>query len=735
MRILILLGVAIIGALPMRPVSAQQPDLAAPPSEHAALSAFLAGYLGPVAVRENGRITSTIERVMNGKPVFRAALGAVSAQAVGADELWPGGASGLGLSGFGVTFGLWEYGGWPAAAHEEFADDGGATRVRVLGVHHDFSDVSGHATGVAGRAAATGANPQLRGPAFRSLIDAYDDSLDTAELAAAAAAGLRVSNHAYGDQNGWRGTGKSAFDGVHRLRVWLGDPDISATEDYKFGFYDDRSAAWDGLVAAHPDLTIVISAGNDRVQDAPADTDSHWVYTGAPPLDAPPYGWSISTTLRDDDGGPSGYDTVIGGMQTMKNGLTVGAVHNLEACPGVTDPPPPLGMTDFSAWGPTDDGRIKPDLVAPGSQQWTPWADTGGGCVTGGGTSSSAPVVSGGVAMLIEYADRLGAAFPASAVRALLLHTARDLGPVGPDYQHGWGLPDFERAAALLGAAPTGSEALRLDTLVSGTVDSLALFSTGTDTLKLTLAWTDPAAPAQTTEPPGTWLDNPERRLVNDLDLRVVGPNAGLFEPWALDPVNPDALAQAGDNDRDNVEQVVVALPDTGRHVVRISSKSALTGSAQAYAVAVSGATSCGAVVDVAAGWNLISAPCAEADMSLSALLPEAQSQAYGYGASGYVGVATLQPGRGYWVLFDAPHRYVLAGGEAPGEIPVRDGWNLIGPFGRAVGADEITGVGAEIVSSFYGYGAVGYVGVETMQPGRGYWVLIEGEGTLVVPD
>src|SRR5690606_23634167 len=83
---------------------------------------------------------------------------------------------------------------------------------------------------------------------------------------------------------------------------------------------------------------IVWAAGNDR-----SDTGD-----GSHP--APP-----------DGNGGTGFDS-IGPEGSAKNNITVGAVLKVPDYTG----PSSVVMSAFSSWGPTDDGRIKPDLVAAG---------------------------------------------------------------------------------------------------------------------------------------------------------------------------------------------------------------------------------------------------------------------------------------------------------------------------------------------------------------------------------
>jgi hypothetical protein len=83
--------------------------------------------------------------------------------------------------------------------------------------------------------------------------------------------------------------------------------------------------------------------------------------------------------------------------------------------------------------------------------------------------------------------------------------------------------------------------------------------ATGTEPIKVTIAWSDPAGPGQTTAA----LDPTTSRLVNDIDLTVTRVNDGVvFKPWRLDPTNPSAAAtntytDSNGNFRGNVEQVV----------------------------------------------------------------------------------------------------------------------------------------------------------------------------------
>ena len=111
-------------------------------------------------------------------------------------------------------------------------------------------------------------------------------------------------------------------------------------------------------------------------------------------------------------------------------------------------------LTTFTSWGPTDDGRLRPDICAPGCQVGGDGGITS--CALNGqysvlcGTSMSAPTVCGLIALILE-SYRIQ--YPAtddplnSTMKALLAHTALDLETLGPDYSSGYG--DVQALAAL----------------------------------------------------------------------------------------------------------------------------------------------------------------------------------------------------------------------------------------------------------------------------------------------
>ncbi len=504
----------------------------------------------------DGRVIEIQGLDERGIPYYYTTHNAVSAQTIGVDRVQPGGADGRMLTGVGETLGVWDSGA-VRSTHREL--EGRVTQV------DDASGISGHATLVSGTMIASGIRAEARGMSYEASLRAYDWNNALSEMSSAAAGGLTVSNHSYGLVAGWGGTQECG--GAER-RTWHGNTSISESEDHRFGFYNTAAQNVDDLARSAPLYLIVQSAGNDRGDSGPGAGEPHCIRSGS--------GWEVSTVSRPPDGGSSGYDSV-SGRAVAKNNLTIGAVQDI---PGGYAQPGDVNVTGFSAWGPTDDGRIKPDLVANGAGLLS---SAGGGDAaynSASGTSLSAPSAAGAVGLLLQHHRALNGDTPlrASTIKALLIQTADEAGTAnGPDYSHGWGLINLSRAAALMQLdADLGGGVLQEHFLEDGSAIEVPLDVTAGDpALRVTIAWTD--VPGTPTAPS---LDPTIRMLVNDLDLEVIGPD-GRHLPWTLDPANPAAAATTGDNTLDNVEQIAVYDPVPGDYTVRISHKGTLSGGPQ----------------------------------------------------------------------------------------------------------------------------------------------------------
>jgi hypothetical protein len=278
------------------------------------------------------------------------------------------------------------------------------------------------------------------------------------------------------------------------------------------------------------------------------------------------YGKRIIVVFAAGNAQSCGYDG-IHPPGTAKNVITVGATNSNND-----------SMTWFSSWGPVDDGRVKPDVVAPGDQVG---GDSGitstylnNSYASSEGTSMAAPAVSGISALLIQqYRSIYGGTDPwPSTVKALLIHTAVDLGNPGPDYKFGYGRVDAQAAADVLRARD-----LRQDSVSNGATNIYAIaVPAGAASVQVTLVWDDPA---------GAVNANPA--LVNNLNLTLVEPDGSTTHfPWVLDPANPSNNATTGTDSISNVEQVYVASPTSGTWTVKVAGISVPQGPQQYSLVA-----------------------------------------------------------------------------------------------------------------------------------------------------
>lgn len=506
-------------------------------------------------VHDDGTIWEIRRISERGQPEYYTTNNLNAARTTSTDKLWQGGELGLDLDGTGIVVGVWD-GGLVRITHDEFQ-----SRARAV---DDEDESIFHATHVAGTIAAAGLREDAHGMAHKSIIDSYNWDGDNAEMRSAAELGMLVSNHSYGYIQGWE------YSNERNRWEWYGEEGISKTEDYNFGFYGQDARIWDEIAYDNPKYMIVKSAGNDR-DEGPAPGTQHFVWSDG--------GWVSSTERRDTDGN-GGYDC-IGTQGTSKNILTVGAVDDIPN--GYTDPGD-VSIASFSVFGPTDDGRIKPDLVGNGVGLLSTSNSRDDSYAVSTGTSMSSPNVAGSLALLQQhYRNRHGTYMYASMLKSLVLHTADDAGTRGPDYKFGWGLLNAASAAEFI--SESGKETFFLDTLEAGNITDHSFYATGEDPIKITVVWTDPAG-----QVPRISLDPVDRNLVNDLDIRLIRQIDGkVFRPYVLDPANPWQAAIRGDNKRDNVEQIVVDETLQGYYTLRVSHKFFLENDAQAYGVAVSG--------------------------------------------------------------------------------------------------------------------------------------------------
>ncbi len=382
----------------------------------------------------------------DGRPVYYMTNNANASDSVSTDEIQVGGSSGFDLDGTGVALHIWD-GGSVRTTHQELT--GRVTLAEVVGL-------SNHSTHVAGTMIATGVVAAAHGMANQATLKSYDFFNDETEMVGQGGVAI-LSNHSYGTIAGWffGDLGLGTGDDWH----WFGDVNVSTVEDPNFGRYNTSASDWDQIAFSAPFWLIVKSAGNQRSDTGPTPGTLHWHLSGG--------SFVQSTDTHPPDGGTTGYDT-IATTSNAKNILTVGAVFDVI---GGYSGPGSVSMTSFSSWGPTDDGRIKPDLVGNGVGLISSVASSDSAYASFTGTSMSAPNVCGSLALWVQYYRDVhgGSDMRSATAKGLAIHTADEAGTApGPDYEFGWGLLNSLSAANLIDLDAGTPEAIQELTLSQG---------------------------------------------------------------------------------------------------------------------------------------------------------------------------------------------------------------------------------------------------------------------------
>ncbi len=280
--------------------------------------------------------------------------------------------------------------------------------------------------------------------------------------------------------------------------------------------YTNFARSMDEQISNLPELMHVFSAGNSGTSDC-------------------------------NYGAGSGWGNVTGGVKVAKNVIAVGNLTDQDQLAG------------SSSRGPAEDGRIKPEICAVGTNVYS--TNAGNIYNQSTGTSMSAPGVSGTYAQLVQvYRELNSGANPSSALlKNALMNSADDLGNEGPDFKHGFGRLNARKAHAILannfyfnGAISQGD--------VSNT--TLTLPANVTE-LKIMVYWNDVEA-----------ATNASPALVNDIDLTVSSPQGSTIQPLVLDPTATvaalDAPAVPGVDRLNNMEQVVINQPNAGNYTINL---------------------------------------------------------------------------------------------------------------------------------------------------------------------
>ena len=340
------------------------------------------------------------------------------------------------------------------------------------------------------------------------------------------------------------------------------------------GAYAVYSQQLDEFTWNHKDFVVVFVAGNDGEDwDRDGITDMDQIY-------------SPGTAKNCITVGATESDRNTGRITTYYEAWGTDFPANPIREDYISDDPG--GMVAWSSRGPCDDGRIKPDICAPGTNivscrshaALNPpgWVTYDANYVYWGGTSMSTPMVAGAAALVREDYIKSWGIQPSSAlVKAALLNGAKELSPgqyvphnppeipQRPNSVEGWGRLDLSSTIEPL--APKVIESVEeTGGLATGEFRTYQHNILGSSLpLAVTLVWTDP---------PGSPLAAVQ--LVNDLNLTVVGPdNHQYFGNGTVDSIN-------------NVEGVDIPSPSPGIYTVTVTAANVPIGP-QPFALVVSG--------------------------------------------------------------------------------------------------------------------------------------------------
>ena len=314
-----------------------------------------------------------------------------------------------------------------------------------------------------------------------------------------------------------------------------------------------------------------------------------------------------------------------------KNVLTVGASENGRCGSYVYSHqagPDPALIDDFSSRGPSQ-GRIKPDLVAPGADvistqsqdsaatySWDlSW--TGQYYALYTGTSMSCALVAGMDADFCQFYHSTYGTMPSPAlVKAALINGSVDVGPGYLSYVQGWGRVNLKNSIA----GPASGTAIFLDqgnvtpVATGGSYSTSFGISSSAVPLKVTVAWTDPPGAASCTS-----------CLVNDLNLEVVAPDGSSYHGNQFNGHWSVQNASAWDS-ANNVENVFVQAPAIGTWTVIVHGANVptippgVTGG-QDFAIAASGSI-CGTYPGAPSGLSAAANGSNRIDLSWSSGTP-----------------------------------------------------------------------------------------------------------------
>ncbi|WP_167879456.1 S8 family serine peptidase, partial [Methanococcoides sp. NM1] len=378
----------------------------------------------------------------------------------------------------------------------------------------DASDGHGHGTHVAGSAMGNGLNSS----------GLYSGAAPEAQLVFQAI-GDSVGNLYSVDLN-------ALFTQAYSDGARIHSNSWGVNNSSKYGSYTSRSQTVDEFMWNQPEMLILFAAGNSRQ-------------------------YSINESILPP--------------ATAKNCLSVGASENFR--PPYLSADNPDDIASFSSCGPTDDGRIKPDVIAPGtwiasirsSQAGTGnyWGIVDDDYAYMGGTSMSTPLTAGTAALVRQYYVENDPIPPSAAlIKATLVNGAVDTG--NHVNNQGWGRVDLYNS--LFPSSPVGIRYFDNKTGLSNESWHTEQYISSGPPLKISLVWTDYPASLSAAD-----------TLVNNLDLKLESPNTTIY------------YGNGAPDTKNNVEQIYLEVTEGGWYNISVNGINIPSGP-QPFALVISGA-------------------------------------------------------------------------------------------------------------------------------------------------
>jgi hypothetical protein len=455
------------------------------------------------------------------------------------------------------------------------------------------TDNKQHITHTSGTMIASGVNPNAKGMAPKATLHEFRADKGnwlTQKDSGLSGVGATADSNSWGYTLGWILCTPNPGGTCSQTWEWITD-----SEDLIGGYTGDLNAVLDHVAFTSGALGIYASGNEAQVvgptsapyahvhvdQDDPSFGPTTAVYcvsangsgtdcsapckTGNDPWGDPYCEASLHPNHAASGDNPGGS---VNWLASGKNIMAVGAVSQSKT------------IASFSSRGPAKDGRVKPDIVAKGQSLFssvytgTAW-DVAHGCPAvnvasygcAQGTSMSTPVVTGTMALFAEQWKKSnnGARALPLTLKALAIAGAEDLGNPGPDYTYGFGFLNAKNSVDLVIADNGKGKRIKIDNATTGSAFDYPITLASSQDMRVVLSWFDPEVlPLGVEEVAG-------KTLVNDLDVKIVGPGGSTTFPYVLDATHPGNNATQGVNTVDNTEEVEIKGALAGTYHVLVS--------------------------------------------------------------------------------------------------------------------------------------------------------------------